>query len=86
VLLVFGVPCQYSLLAGREHGRTIPLPVDMAAAACECCRDPADKFGLVGNYLRLSPYPETALLISLSTLTVLHLRGYEPERSGSRTA
>jgi len=25
VLLVFGAPCQYSLLAGREHGRTIPL-------------------------------------------------------------
>jgi hypothetical protein len=25
VLLVFGAPCQYSLLAGQEHGRTIPL-------------------------------------------------------------
>jgi hypothetical protein len=25
VLLVFGAPCQHSLLAGREHGRTIPL-------------------------------------------------------------
>src|SRR5713101_9816321 len=25
VLLVFGAPCQYSLLAGREHGRNIPL-------------------------------------------------------------
>jgi hypothetical protein len=26
VLLVFGAPCQRNLLAGREHGRTIPLP------------------------------------------------------------
>jgi hypothetical protein len=25
VLLVFGAPCQHSLLAGWEHGRTIPL-------------------------------------------------------------
>ena len=25
MLLVFGAPCQHSLLAGREHGRTIPL-------------------------------------------------------------
>jgi hypothetical protein len=26
VLLVFGAPCQLLLLAGPEHGRTIPLP------------------------------------------------------------
>src|SRR6202453_5373860 len=25
VLLVFGAPCQLRLLAGEEHGRTIPL-------------------------------------------------------------
>jgi hypothetical protein len=25
--LVFGAPCQLSLLAGQEHGRTIPLAV-----------------------------------------------------------
>jgi hypothetical protein len=25
VLLVFGTPCQRNLLAGQEHGRTIPL-------------------------------------------------------------
>ena len=25
MLLVFGASCQHSLLAGREHGRTIPL-------------------------------------------------------------
>jgi hypothetical protein len=25
VLLVFGAPCQLGLLAGQEHGRTIPL-------------------------------------------------------------
>src|SRR6266436_4654397 len=25
VLLVFGAPCQLHLLAGQEHGRTIPL-------------------------------------------------------------
>jgi hypothetical protein len=27
VLLVFGAPCQLRLLAGQEHGRTIPLAV-----------------------------------------------------------
>jgi hypothetical protein len=27
VLLVFGAPCQLRLLAGPEHGRTIPLAV-----------------------------------------------------------
>jgi hypothetical protein len=27
VLLVFGAPCQHRLLAGQEHGRTIPLAV-----------------------------------------------------------
>jgi hypothetical protein len=26
LLLVFGAPCQLRLLAGQEHGRTIPLP------------------------------------------------------------
>jgi hypothetical protein len=26
VPLVFGAPCQRNLLAGQEHGRTIPLP------------------------------------------------------------
>jgi hypothetical protein len=25
VLLVFGAPCQLRLLAGQEHGRTIPF-------------------------------------------------------------
>jgi hypothetical protein len=25
-ILVFGAPCQRNLLAGQEHGRTIPLP------------------------------------------------------------
>ena len=25
VILVFGAPCQLRLLAGQEHGRTIPL-------------------------------------------------------------
>jgi hypothetical protein len=25
VLLVFGAPCQHLMLAGQEHGRTIPL-------------------------------------------------------------
>src|SRR5580700_7176321 len=29
---VFGAPCQHSLLAGREHGRTIPLAVLAVAA------------------------------------------------------
>jgi hypothetical protein len=30
VLLVFGAPCQHSLLAGREHGRTIPSAIIVA--------------------------------------------------------
>ena len=29
VLLVLGAPCQLLSLAGQEHGRTIPLEVDM---------------------------------------------------------
>jgi hypothetical protein len=29
--LVFGAPCQIRLLAGQEHGRTIPL-----AEICSC--------------------------------------------------
>ena len=49
-LLVFGAPCQLSLLAGQEHGRTIPL-TEVAAFAqgpsgCEIVlwprTDPAD--------------------------------------------
>ena len=32
MLLVFGAPCQLLLLAGPEHGRTIPLP-DIAKLA-----------------------------------------------------
>jgi len=33
VLLVFGAPCQLRLLAGQEHGRTIPL-ADIQVPAC----------------------------------------------------
>ena len=33
VLLVFGAPCQLRLLAGQEHGRTIPL-TDVTACKC----------------------------------------------------
>jgi hypothetical protein len=36
VLLVFGAPCQRNLLAGQEHGRTIPLP-DHVGANLLCC-------------------------------------------------
>jgi hypothetical protein len=32
VLLVFGAPCQLRLLAGQEHGRTIPLAEDRAVS------------------------------------------------------
>jgi hypothetical protein len=32
VLLVFGAPCQLRLLAGQEHGRTIPL-ADVSSSA-----------------------------------------------------
>jgi hypothetical protein len=39
VLLVFGAPCQHSLLAGREHGRTIPL-TDLARASRFCNEPP----------------------------------------------
>jgi len=37
VLLVFGAPCQLRLLAGQEHGRTIPLAdvvYDYKVASC----------------------------------------------------
>jgi hypothetical protein len=36
VLLVFGAPCQLRLLAGPEHGRTIPLP-DMSGSLLLRC-------------------------------------------------
>jgi len=35
VLLVFGAPCQLPLLAGPEHGRTIPLPEGHMASHIE---------------------------------------------------
>src|SRR6516165_384093 len=35
---VFGAPCQHSLQAGREHGRTIPL-----GDLNECRRSPANR-------------------------------------------
>ena len=35
MLLVFGAPCQLRLLAGQEHGRTIPL-ADIAGQASNC--------------------------------------------------
>src|ERR1700730_15599895 len=36
VLLVFGAPCQLRLLAGQEHGRTIPLPAIVGAPDLTC--------------------------------------------------
>src|SRR5262249_14892752 len=36
VLLVFGAPCQLRLLAGPEHGRTIPL-ADMSGPLLPRC-------------------------------------------------
>ena len=36
VLLVFGAPCQLRLLAGQEHGRTIPL-ADIASRSATAC-------------------------------------------------
>jgi hypothetical protein len=36
VLLVFGAPRQLRLLAGQEHGRTIPL-TDLNALCSACC-------------------------------------------------
>jgi multidrug resistance efflux pump len=36
VLLVFGPPCQLRLLAGPEHGRTIPLAVNVLTRAVGC--------------------------------------------------
>jgi hypothetical protein len=35
VLLVFGAPCQLRLLAGQEHGRTIPLTDLLLGAVTE---------------------------------------------------
>jgi hypothetical protein len=36
VLLVFGAPCQPPLLAGLEHGRTIPLAVIIRIEIPQC--------------------------------------------------
>jgi hypothetical protein len=44
-LLVFGAPCQLSLLAGQEHGRTIPL-ADLAKLVSVAKRSSA--FKIVG--------------------------------------
>jgi hypothetical protein len=38
VLLVFGTPCRLPLLAGREHGRTIPLAVIGRIEIPQCSR------------------------------------------------
>jgi hypothetical protein len=38
-LFVFGAPCQLSLLAGQEHGRTIPLR-DMGNIQLTCILKP----------------------------------------------
>ena len=37
MLLVFGAPCQLALLAGREHGRTIPLADSSGISQRACC-------------------------------------------------
>src|ERR1700730_5772830 len=39
VLLVFGAPCLRNLLAGQEHGRTIPLP-DLSSLFLRRCKAP----------------------------------------------
>src|SRR4030088_2441677 len=39
VLLVFGAPCRLRLLAGQEHGRTIPL-ADIEATRARPCGNP----------------------------------------------
>jgi hypothetical protein len=36
MLLVFGAPCQLPLLAGPEHGRTIPLAVKSRIEIPQC--------------------------------------------------
>ena len=36
MLLVFGAPCQLRLLAGQEHGRTIPLAT-IESTLDDCC-------------------------------------------------
>jgi hypothetical protein len=40
VLLVFGAPCQLRLLAGQEHGRTIPLAEVMLISKSSWAWDP----------------------------------------------
>jgi hypothetical protein len=40
VLLVFGAPCQFPLLAGPEHGRTIPLAVIRWSKIPQCSEPP----------------------------------------------
>jgi len=45
VLLVFGAPCPLRLLAGQEHGRTIPLGgvAKGPKADWHCSGDPVNK-------------------------------------------
>jgi hypothetical protein len=61
VLLVFGAPCQLPLLAGQEHGRTIPL-TDLRPNGPRCfdwCRlfqPPSQLNGLLLIYLKGSSW------------------------------
>jgi hypothetical protein len=45
VLLVFGAPCQHRLVAGQEHGRTIPLS-DIRKSATQKAKALANWLGL----------------------------------------
>ena len=62
-LLVFGAPCQLSLLAGREHGRTIPLAeVERASQQSEAMKIDAagEMFSLSARHLSewRGPHPD----------------------------
>src|SRR5438874_6981638 len=56
VLLVFGAPCQLPLLAGPEHGRTIPLAMTRLAAARPI--DPARLVASTDAVLADNRFPE----------------------------
>src|SRR5450631_2880877 len=52
-LLVFGAPCQLSLLAGQEHGRTIPL-AEPGMTSQACGSKPALSVARAGQSVRWS--------------------------------
>jgi len=59
VLLILGAPCQLRLLAGQEHGRTIPVK-HTALFRCKLCHELSDR-RLRGGELPEIPHLATAI-------------------------